>query len=118
MTSRLLHRLLFSILLILPVLQSFPPAAEAWMAPQWIDKIELEVMVQKNTAKTGNFDPYFKQLEVITEAAVKEAYDGKRKGMNRFWKCWKQRKAGSAPRQRIEFLPRSSKWSPMPCSFL
>jgi hypothetical protein len=25
--------------------------AEAWVAPPWIDKIALEVMVQKNMAK-------------------------------------------------------------------
>jgi hypothetical protein len=51
-------------------------------------------MVLKNMDKTGNFDPYFKQLEVVTEAAVKEQYDGKRKGMNRFLEMLEMKEGG------------------------
>ncbi len=94
MTSHFLPRLLLSILLILPALAGIPTAAEAWLAPPWIDKIALEVMLQKNMAKTGNFDPYFKQLEVITEAAVKETYEGKRKDMNRFLEMLETKEGG------------------------
>jgi hypothetical protein len=68
--------------------------AEAWVAPPWIDKIALEVMVQKNMAKTGNFDSYFKQLEVVTEVAVKGTYEGKRRGMNRFLEMLETKEGG------------------------
>jgi hypothetical protein len=94
MTSRFLPKLVLSILLLIPVLGIIPTAAEAWLAPPWIDKIAMEVMVQKNMAKTGNFDPYFMQLEVVTEAAVKESYDGKRKGMNRFLEMLETKEGG------------------------
>jgi hypothetical protein len=68
--------------------------AEAWVSPPWIDKIALQIMEQKNLAKEGNFDPYFKQLEVVSEAAVKGTYDGKRKGMNRFLKMLETKEGG------------------------
>lgn len=84
MTSRLLHSVILATVLLIPALGLIPSTTEAWVAPPWIDKIALEIMVQKNMAKTGNFDSYFKQLEVVTEAAVKGTYEGKRKGMNRF----------------------------------
>src|SRR5574340_411258 len=61
-----------------------PDKAEAWISPPWIDKIALVLMEQKSLVKSGNFASYFKQLEVVSEAAVKGAYDEKRKGMNRF----------------------------------
>jgi hypothetical protein len=68
--------------------------AEAWVSPPWIDKIALQIMEQKNLAKEGNFDPYFKQLEVVSEAAVKGTYDGKRKGMNRFLEMLETKEGG------------------------
>jgi len=72
--------------------------AEAWVAPPWIDKITLDVMEQKNLAETGNFDPYFKQLELVAESAVKGTYEGKRKGMNRFLEMLENKEGGiSAP---------------------
>lgn len=64
------------------------------MSPPWIDKIALQIMEQKNLAKEGNFDPYFKQLEVASEAAVKGTYDGKRKGMNRFLEMLEAKEGG------------------------
>lgn len=59
----------------------------------WIDKVALEIMIQKHIAKTANNDPCFKQLEVATETAVKDRYDGKRKSMNRFPELLETRKA-------------------------
>ena len=94
MTPCLLRRLLLSTVLIIPVLGAIPIAAEAWEAPPWIDKIALDLMLQKDLSKTGNFDPYFKQLEVVKEAAVKEQYDGKRKGMNRFLEMLETKEGG------------------------
>ena len=94
MTPCLLRRLLLSTVLIIPVLGAIPIAAEAWEAPPWIDKIALDLMLQKDLSKTGNFDPYFKQLEVVKEAAVKEQYDGKRKGMNRFLEMLENKEGG------------------------
>ena len=79
MTSRRLHTLLLFTLLIVPAVGVIPTMVEAWTAPPWIDKIALDIMVQKNTDKTGNFDPYFKQLEVVTEAAVKSSMTGSAK---------------------------------------
>ena len=94
MTFRLLHRLLLSTLLIIPAIGVIPTMAGAWVAPQWIDKIALDLMMQKDLSKTGNFDPYFKQLDVVREAAVKETYAGKRKGMNRFLDMLETREGG------------------------
>ena len=94
MTSRRLHRLLLFTLLIVTAFGVIPTMVEAWTAPPWIDKIALYIMVQKNMDKTGNFDPYVKQLEVVTEAAVKEQYDGKRKGMNRFLEMLEMKEGG------------------------
>lgn len=94
MTAHLLRRLLLSTLLIIPVLGAIPIAAEAWVAPPWIDKIQLDLMMQRDLNKTGNFDPYFKQLNVVREAAVKETYAGKRKGMNRFLEMLETREGG------------------------
>ncbi|MEX5219102.1 MAG: hypothetical protein NW701_14835 [Nitrospira sp.] len=94
MTPHCLRRLLLSLVLIIPVLGAIPIAAEAWLAPPWIDKIALDLMLQKDLAKTGNFDPYFKQLEVVKEAAVKEEYNGKRKGMNRFLEMLETKEGG------------------------
>jgi hypothetical protein len=94
MTPHCLRRLLLSLVLIIPVLGAIPIAAEAWLAPQWIDKIAVDLLLQKDLSKTGNFDPYFKQLEVVKEAAVKEQYDGKRKGMNRFLEMLENKEGG------------------------
>lgn len=93
MTTRLWY-LVISTLLLVPSLWMIPVSAEAWVAPPWIDKIALEVMVQKNLEKTGNFDPYFKQLEMVSEAAVKGDYAGKRKGMNRFLEMLENKEGG------------------------
>jgi hypothetical protein len=71
-----------------------PPEASAWVSPPWIDKITLTVMEQKNLSKTGNFDPYFKQLETVSEAAVKGEYNGKRRGMNRFLEMLETKEGG------------------------
>lgn len=84
MTRHCLRRLLLSAVLVIPILGAIPITAEAQVTPQWIDKIALDLMMQKDLSKTGNFDPYFKQLDVVREAAAKETYSGKRKGMNRF----------------------------------
>ena len=94
MNTRLVHRLVFGAFLFGSGLIMVPAIAEAWVAPHWIDQITLDVMEQRNLAKTGNFDPYFKQLEVVTEAAVKGAYDGKRKGMNRFLEMLEKKEGG------------------------
>ncbi len=84
-------------LLIIPVWMAVslgPVDANAWVAPPWIDKITLMVMEQKNLSTSGNFTPYFKQLEVVSEAAVKGEYNGKRKGMNRFLEMLETREGG------------------------
>ncbi len=94
MTSRLVHRLVLATLLVSPALVLVPTSAKAWVAPPWIDKIALDVMEQRSMAKTGSFDPYFRQLGVVTEAAVKGAYDGKRKGMNRFLEMLEKKEGG------------------------
>lgn len=49
---------------------------EAWVAPPWIDKIALEIMVQKNMDKTGNFDPYFKQVGTTPIAGMISKVEG------------------------------------------
>ncbi|WHZ14626.1 MAG: hypothetical protein OJF52_001465 [Nitrospira sp.] len=94
MTSCLPKNVLFSTLLVIASFWMIPDKAVAWVSPPWIDKIALEVMEQKSLAKSGNFDPYFKQLEVVSEAAVKGAYDGKRKGMNRFLEMLETKEGG------------------------
>lgn|SRR5574340_83578 len=71
-----------------------PDKAEAWISPPWIDKIALVLMEQKSLVKSGNFASYFKQLEVVSEAAVKGAYDEKRKGMNRFLEMLEKKEGG------------------------
>ncbi|WHZ15736.1 MAG: hypothetical protein OJF52_002582 [Nitrospira sp.] len=94
MTSRRLYRRLLSALLVASCLWMVPTLAGAWVAPPWIDKIALVVMEQKNLSKSGNFDPYFKQLETVSEAAVKGEYNGKRKGMNRFLEMLETKEGG------------------------
>lgn len=87
----------FTFLLIIPVWMAVslgPVDANAWVAPPWIDKITLMVMEQKNLSTSGNFTPYFKQLEVVSEAAVKGEYNGKRKGMNRFLEMLETKEGG------------------------
>jgi hypothetical protein len=71
-----------------------PTLAGAWVAPPWIDKIALVVMEEKNLSKSGNFAPYFQQLEAVSEAAVKGEYNGKRKGMNRFLEMLETKEGG------------------------
>ncbi len=93
MTTRLWYLVIATSLLV-PVLWMIPVTAEAWVAPPWIDKIALEVMIQKNLEKTGNFDPYFKQLDLVSEAAVKGDYAGERKGMNRFLEMLENKEGG------------------------
>ena len=94
MTSRLLRSVILAIVLLVPLFGLLVVDAEAWVAPPWIDKITLDVMEQKNLAKTGNFDPYFAQLEVVSESAVKGTYEGKRKGMNRFLEMLETKEGG------------------------
>lgn len=94
MTPHTLRGALLSALLVIPSLWMVSGTAEAWVSPPWIDKIALQIMEQKNLAKEGNFDPYFKQLEVVSEAAVKGTYDGKRKGMNRFLEMLETKEGG------------------------
>lgn len=94
MTSSLLKSTVLGIVLVMASFWISPGKAEAWASPPWIDKIALVVMEQKNLSKSGNFDPYFKQLEVVSEAAVKETYAGKRKGMNRFLEMLETKEGG------------------------
>ena len=83
-----------SVVLVLTAVCLFTVEAGAWVAPPWIDKVTMEVMVQKNLAKTGNFDPYFKQLETVSEAAVKGDFAAKRRGMNRFLEMLETKEGG------------------------
>lgn len=94
MNVRLLPSVILGLVLLIPALGLTPNTAAAWVAPPWIDKIALDVMEQKNLTQTGNFDPYFKQLELVTEAAVKGTYEGKRKGMNRFLEMLETKEGG------------------------
>ncbi len=86
-----------AVVMIVPALMAVslnPRDAKAWVAPPWIDKIALMVMEQKNLSTSGDFAPYFKQLETVSEAAVKGEYNGKRKGMNRFLEMLETREGG------------------------
>lgn len=94
MTSCRLYRLLLSALMVVSCLWMVPTLAGAWVAPPWIDKIALVVMEEKNLSKSGDFTPYFKQLETVSEAAVKGEYNGKRKGMNRFLEMLEKKEGG------------------------
>lgn len=94
MTLCLPKNVLFSTSLVIASFWMIPDKAEAWISPPWIDKIALVPMEQKSLAKSGNFIPYFKQLEVGSEAAVKGAYDGKRKGKNRFLEMLEKKEGG------------------------
>ncbi|ULA70066.1 MAG: hypothetical protein LZF62_480265 [Nitrospira sp.] len=94
MTRHLLRNILLGALLVIPSMWMISGTAKAWVSPPWIDKIALQIMEQKNLAKEGNFDPYFRQLEVVSEAAVKGTYDGKRKGMNRFLEMLETKEGG------------------------
>jgi hypothetical protein len=71
-----------------------PSESEAYNVSPWIDKITLEVTVQKALTKEGNFDLYFKQLELLSEAAAKGDFVAKRKGMNRFLEMLETREGG------------------------
>ncbi len=86
-----------AVVMMIPALMAvslIPRDAKAWVAPPWIDKIALMVMEQKNLSTSGDFAPYFKQLETVSEAAVKGEYNGKRKGMNRFLEMLETREGG------------------------
>lgn len=61
-----------AVVMIIPALMAVslaPRDANAWVAPPWIDKIALVVMEQKTLSTTGNFTPYFQQVEGGGEAA-------------------------------------------------
>ncbi|MBV6471672.1 MAG: hypothetical protein NBKEAIPA_03607 [Nitrospirae bacterium] len=94
MTQPLKHVALMMLIPALTALCLAPLDVSAWVAPPWIDKIALVVMEQKNLSKSGNFEPYFKQLETVSEAAVKGEYNGKRKGMNRFLEMLETKEGG------------------------
>ncbi|HQR14936.1 MAG TPA: hypothetical protein PKW52_10030 [Nitrospira sp.] len=86
-----------AVVMIIPAVMAvslMPRDAKAWVAPPWIDKIALMVMEQKNLSTSGDFAPYFKQLETVSEAAVKGEYNGKRKGMNRFLEMLETKEGG------------------------
>lgn len=86
-----------AVVMIVPALMAvsfIPRDAKAWVAPPWIDKIALMVMEQNNLSTSGDFAPYLKQLETVSEAAVKGEYNGKRKGMNRFLEMLETREGG------------------------
>ncbi len=94
MSTRVWSIAMVSVVLVLTAVCLFTVEAGAWVAPPWIDKVTMEVMVQKNLAKTGNFDPYFKQLETVSEAAVKGDFAAKRRGMNRFLEMLETKEGG------------------------
>lgn len=86
-----------AVVMIIPAVMAvslMPRDAKAWVAPPWIDKIALMVMEQKSLSTSGDFAPYFKQLETVSEAAVKGEYNGKRKGMNRFLEMLETKEGG------------------------
>ena len=86
-----------AVVMIIPAVMAvslMPRDAKAWVAPPWIDKIALMVMEQKNLSTSGDFAPYFKQVETVSEAAVKGEYNGKRKGMNRFLEMLETKEGG------------------------
>jgi hypothetical protein len=94
MTVHSARGLILSVFLVGTVVSAGVNRSEAYVAQPWIDKIALELMVQKNMSKSGNFDPYFKQLEVVNEAAAKGDFGGKRKGMNRFLEMLETKEGG------------------------
>lgn len=71
-----------------------PSESEAYNVSPWIDKIALEVTAQKALTKDGNFEPYFKQLELLAEAAAKGDFVAKRKIMSRFLEMLETREGG------------------------
>ena len=89
------RKLLLSVLLVVGMAAAFSiDRSEAYVSQPWIDKIAMELMIQKNMAKNGNFDPYFQQLEVVNEAAAKGDFGAKRKGMNRFLEMLEKKEGG------------------------
>lgn len=91
MHTRFIQRLAI-IIFLGGLLGLLPAASEAYGVPPWIDKIALTVHEQKALTKEGNFDPYFKQLELLSEAAEKG--DPKRKIMGQFLEMLETREGG------------------------
>jgi len=83
---------LVTIIVVGGLLGLLPAALQAYGVPPWIDKIALTVHEQKALTKEGNFDPYFKQLELLSEAAEKG--DPKRKAIGQFLEMLEKREGG------------------------
>ncbi|MDF0643813.1 MAG: hypothetical protein P0111_07250 [Nitrospira sp.] len=112
MTTRLFSIVGGCTLLVMSAFWLRPVVAEAWVPPQWIDKVSMEVMVQKNLDPKGNFAPYFKQLEVISEAAVQGDFTGKRKGINRFLEMLETKEGGISTESAHVIFATVVKWAP------
>ncbi len=76
------------------ILCVIPSESRAYNISPWIDKIALEVTAQKVLTRDGNFEPYFKQLELLAEAATKGDFVAKRKIMSRFLEMLETREGG------------------------
>lgn len=76
------------------ILCVIPSESQAYNISPWIDKIALEVTAQKVLTRDGNFEPYFKQLELLAEAATKGDFVAKRKIMSRFLEMLETREGG------------------------
>ncbi len=94
MITLFIRRVVLISFLLGGILYAIPSQSEAYNVSPWIDKIALEVTAQKALANGGNFDPYFKQLELMSEAAAKGDFVAKRKIMSRFLQMLETREGG------------------------
>jgi hypothetical protein len=94
MNIQLIQRLVIVTVFLGGMLCIIPSASEAYNISPWIDKLALSVQEQKSLTKEGNFDPYFKQLELLSEAAAKGDFIAKRKLMSRFLEMLENREGG------------------------
>lgn len=94
MTTVFIQRLVLISAFLGGLLCVIPSHSEAYNVSPWIDKIALEVTAQKALTKGGNFDPYFIQLELLSEAAAKGDFTAKRKIMSQFLDMLETREGG------------------------
>ena len=94
MKTLFIRRLVLISLFLGGILCVIPSESQAYNISPWIDKIALEVTAQKVLTRDGNFEPYFKQLELLAEAATKGDFVAKRKIMSRFLEMLETREGG------------------------
>jgi len=93
MKRPVLHKLVLIGIAVGATLHLVASHAAAYSAP-WLDQVIEAVIMEKELAKSGNYDSYLQQLTQVRTATEKGDFIGVRKGLDRFLEMIESKQGG------------------------